>query len=127
MHRCIGVCAGLCCRNVNVDQIVSVDDLVFILAAAPEYREALASHLADESPLFASDCPLLADGVGPCILPDDVRPQICLASFCDDDGPIKREIQALEEAFDRLHRLIAYRRVRAAWRGAQRLLAGGKG
>jgi hypothetical protein len=101
MENCYSGCRGLCCRNVELESIISSTDLVFLMAEAPEMRDTLFTCLEHEVP-HTADCVFLKDGKGPCILPIDVRPKVCLITFCADDSPIALEIREIERAFRRL-------------------------
>ncbi len=102
MDRCIGGCRGLCCRNVAIDEIIGFADLVYIVGRHPDLRNRLAACLAAERPFFTVDCPFLENGHGPCILPEAVRPEVCITTFCADTGPVRREISQVRRAFMRL-------------------------
>jgi hypothetical protein len=116
MAQCLGACRGLCCRNADLDAIIATDDLVYLLARAPGLEGPLAAGLAAEEPLFTADCPFLKDGVGPCIFPPDLRPEVCLTTFCGDTADIRREIRRLKRAFLKLAWFVRLRRLPAPCR-----------
>ncbi len=127
MHRCTAVCRGLCCRNVQLDAVIGLWDFVYILALEGANPQKMAACLAGERPFFSSDCIFLEDGVGPCIFPADVRPEICVTAFCTDDTPIRREIARVRRAYLKLIwrvRLAAFRKW--AGGGGQGSEAGGQ-
>ena len=102
MARCIHVCQGLCCRNIQLDAIIGVWDLVYILTVAAEYRDRMAACLENEIPFYAADCVFLADGKGPCILPATARAEVCLTTFCSRTEDIDREIRRVKRNFYKL-------------------------
>lgn len=110
MDRCIASCRGLCCRNLQLEAVIGVWDLVYILTVAGEYRERMAACLAEETPFYAADCIFLADGVGPCILPENARAEVCLTTFCGRTTPIDRDLRRVKRRFYRLGWFIATRR-----------------
>lgn len=102
MAHCFQVCHGLCCRNVDLDGVITVWDFVFMLMenAAPE--KTIKAHLALEKPFFAADCVFLQNRTGPCLFPDHIRPSVCLTTFCGRETHIKKEIRQVESAFMKL-------------------------
>jgi hypothetical protein len=122
MERCINACEGICCRNVQLEAIIGIWDLVYILTVAPDYRERMAACLEKEVPLFAADCIFLENGVGPCILPPTARAEVCLTTFCSSTDAIAPEIRRVKRKFYRLGWFIATRKPRMAWDVLHRLL-----
>ena len=108
-ERCITGCEGLCCKNVIADELITLIDFVFILAASSASAADLLP-LAEEEPLFTADCMFLKNGVGPCIFPDGIRPEKCVLSFCGDDRPIAENIRSVHRGFVRLHRFLLARK-----------------
>lgn len=106
LAKCINGCEGLCCRNIQPDEIISLWDCIFILGAGNIEPAQIADHLDQEVPLFRSDCIFLSDGIGPCIFPANTRPEVCLASFCTDASSVKKEVGRLKWQFLRINRLI---------------------
>jgi hypothetical protein len=104
-ERCITGCEGLCCKNVIADELITLRDFIFILAASSVSASDLLP-LAEEEPLFTADCMFLKDGVGPCRFPDGVRPEKCVLSFCGDDQPISENIRSVHRGFVRLQRFL---------------------
>jgi hypothetical protein len=106
MHRCTSVCQGLCCRNVQLDAVIGLWDFVYILALEGASCQKIASCLEKETPFFSSDCIFLKGGVGPCIFPSNVRPEICVTAFCTDDTVVKKEIGRVKRNYLRLIRFV---------------------
>ncbi len=112
MARCIHACQGLCCRNIQLEAIIGVWDLVYILTVAGEYRDRMAACLEKEIPFYAADCVFLADGKGPCILPATARAEVCLTTFCSRTEEIDREIRRVKRKFYKLGWFLSTRRPR---------------
>ena len=112
MARCIEACEGLCCRNIQLEAIIGVWDLVYILTVAGECRDRMAACLENEKPLFAADCIFLEGGAGPCILPSTARAEVCLTTFCSPTDAIAREIRMVKRQFYKLGWFIAMRKPR---------------
>lgn len=110
MDRCIAACQGLCCRNIQLEAVIGVWDLVYILTVAGDYRDRLAAGLEKEIPFYAADCVFLASGLGPCLLPADARAEVCLTTFCGRTDRIDREIRQVKRGFYKLGWFIATRR-----------------
>jgi hypothetical protein len=110
MDRCIASCEGLCCRNIQLEAVIGVSDLVYILTVAGECRGRMAACLKKEIAFYAADCIFLADGVGPCILPDNARAEVCLTTFCGRTAAIERDIRRVKRRFYRLGWFLATRR-----------------
>lgn len=102
MTRCIQNCGGICCRNVQSDLVISHLDFVFLLSLKPALEENILKCLEKEQPFFSSDCIFLKDGTGPCIFPDDARPEVCIVTFCDDISPVNTEIARVKRKFFKL-------------------------
>lgn len=113
MQRCIHHCGGICCRNVEIDAVISHWDFVYILASRPDLGPAIESQLEKQPPLFASDCCFLTEGVGPCLFPPNLRPEVCIATFCVDDRTVKKEVKQLQRQFIRMTRFIRWRKTHA--------------
>ncbi|WP_319524733.1 hypothetical protein [uncultured Desulfosarcina sp.] len=103
LQACVDRCQGLCCRNIRPADIVTEWDLVYILAMAPQLEPAIAACLSRED-FFPTDCIFLANGVGPCLFPDDLRPERCIISFCRVEPTIEKEIGRVMGGFSRLIR-----------------------
>jgi hypothetical protein len=116
MHRCTTICRGLCCRNVQLDAVIGLWDFVYLLALNGAIAEQIAACLLKESPFFSSDCIFLENGVGPCIFPPNVRPEICITAFCTDDTPVKREIDCVKREYLRLIRFVRLSRLKTWFR-----------
>lgn len=102
MDRCIRHCGGICCRNIELEPIIGHLDLIFIMALAPGMRSRIRDCLIREDPLFRTDCIFLEGGQGPCIFPENVRPEVCVVTFCQYDRPIRREIRQVKRTFFQL-------------------------
>ena len=102
MKRCISGCTGICCKNVEIDLVIGVWDFVFVLLAAPETRAVMRECVKKEDPLFSADCVFLKNGSGPCLLPYDKRPEVCVVTFCDDTAIIGPEIGKVKRLFMKL-------------------------
>jgi len=111
LNGCLEECRGLCCRNLQLDAVFGVPDFVYILATEPALDAAVARCLRHESPIFTSDCPFLENGVGPCIFPPDLRPEVCITSFCRGDEGLKAEIRRVKTCFWKLGVLVNTRRL----------------
>ena len=111
LSRCITSCAGICCRNIRLDEIIGLYDFTYLLMIENTMRGDMAACLKHES-LFSADCIFLKNRIGPCIFPSNARPRICITTFCADDTPVKREIQCVNRQFNRLSRFIFSRRLR---------------
>ncbi|MFH1136322.1 MAG: hypothetical protein V1816_09605 [Pseudomonadota bacterium] len=107
-----GLCGakGLCCRNVNLDEIINLQDFVFILVSDPSLGEAISGRLVNEG-LFVANCLFLENGAGPCIFPRASRPETCITAFCGDDRPVRGELVEVRVGFERLSRFLAKRRL----------------
>ena len=106
---CTQRCKGMCCKTINVSEIITLLDMIFILTAADALYETILARAQNET-LFPADCVFLQNGVGPCLFPADVKPERCIVTFCDDVGPIKKEIRAVRSAFSRLSRYTRLKR-----------------
>jgi hypothetical protein len=111
MTRCIKKCGGICCKNVQSDLIISHWDFVFILTLKPSLENDLLKYLEKEQPFFTSDCIFLKNGAGPCIFPDDTRPEVCIVTFCDDTSPVKKEIVSVKRKFFKLTWFVLLRKI----------------
>jgi hypothetical protein len=117
LHRCIESCAGLCCRNIRLTEIIGFYDFIYLLTAVGSLKGTMADCLRHES-LYSGDCIFLKNGKGPCIFPSDARPRLCIISFCFDVAPVRNHIRAVNSGFNRLSRFIRSKRLTAM---AQRL------
>ncbi|MGD9332668.1 MAG: hypothetical protein PVJ53_15245 [Desulfobacterales bacterium] len=115
MERCIRSCEGLCCRNIQLEAIIGVWDLVYILTVASECRDEMAACLEKEKPFFAADCIFLENGIGPCLLPSAARAEVCLTTFCSPTDAIAGEIRQVKRKFYQLGWFIALRKPRMAF------------
>jgi hypothetical protein len=108
LENCMASCRGLCCRNIRPADIITEWDLIYILTLAPEAAGAMADSL-DNEPFFASDCIFLENGTGPCLFPDNIRPERCIISFCRVEPTVADEIKAVMAGFSRLIRFFQFR------------------
>ena len=107
LQGCMVKCQGLCCRNIHPADIVNEWDLVYILAMAPQIEEAMATCLQRES-FFPANCIFLENGVGPCLFPDNMRPERCIISFCRVEPSVEKEIARVMGNFSRLIRFFTF-------------------
>lgn len=105
MERCKHDCQGLCCKNIELEDIIEYHDFVYILALRNSIRKVASECLKKET-LFRSDCVFLKDGKGPCVFPQGVRPKICVMTFCGDTRDIKKEIARVGTGFGKLYRFV---------------------
>ena len=127
MARCIAACQGLCCRNAAFDDIIGLADFVYILGRAPHLQARMADCLAAEKPFFTGDCLFLADGRGPCIFSDTLRPEVCITTFCADTTPVRPQIARVKRAFMALNWFLWWRGLKRRARGAGRFLLPSRG
>jgi hypothetical protein len=111
LEGCLKDCRGLCCRNLQLDAVFGIPDFVYILALMPALDSKIEACLRHEEPFFTSNCPFLDRGVGPCIFPTDLRPEVCITSFCRGDGAVRAEIRRVKIDFWKLGVLLHFRRV----------------
>ena len=107
LEACMANCQGLCCRNIRPADIITEWDLVYILAMAPQVEEAMDACLQRES-FFPSGCIFLENGVGPCLFPDNLRPERCIISFCRVEPSVEKEIAGVMGGFSRLIRFFKF-------------------
>jgi len=113
MQRCLSHCEGICCRNIEIDPIISHWDLVFVISLAPQIRSQIRDSLIMEDPLYRTDCVFLENGRGPCMFPENMRPEVCVVSFCQNDRPLRREIREVKRRFFQLTWFVRWRKARA--------------
>jgi len=111
MEKCRDGCEGLCCRNIQLDDIITLSDFVYILMVEDQVKETARACLEKES-MFSADCIFLKNGKGPCLFPVNARPEKCIVTFCADETPIRKEIRRLASNFDKLSRFILLRKPR---------------
>jgi hypothetical protein len=104
-------CRGLCCRNIHIDDIMTLLDCVHILVTAPTIETQINEALTREG-LHSADCIFLKDGIGPCIFPALSRPEKCIVSFCHGDGIVAAEIRHVRKTFNRLAWFIQSQKLR---------------
>ena len=119
VEKCVANCRGLCCRNAAFDDIIGLADFIYILRLAPHLEEPMRACLVDEKPFFTADCPFLAQGRGPCIFADDLRPEVCITTFCADTTDLRSEIRDVRRGFAALGRFLLRHRLETV--GSRRL------
>jgi hypothetical protein len=112
IRRCVDSCEGLCCRNLRIEQVIDIYDLIFILTAAGQMKPRIQKRLGRMNPFFSADCVFLKDGGGPCIFPFNTRPEICITSFCSREDQIGPEIRLVTRRFTALRRFLLFRKPR---------------
>ena len=125
MLQCIHNCEGLCCRNAQVDDIIGLWDIVFILTLTPTLADPMADRVADEQPFYSADCMFLKSHSEPCIFASDIRPEVCISTFCSGDAGIQKEIRAVKRQFFKLPWFFLKRKPRTFWLALQQTLKSG--
>jgi len=110
LEGCLKECEGLCCRNLQLDAVFGIPDFVYILASTPALDAEIEGCIRHEDPFFTSNCLFLERGVGPCIFPPDLRPEVCITSFCRGDDAIKAEIRRVKIDFWKLGVFVRFRK-----------------
>ena len=100
--RCLNGCHGLCCKNIMLDDIISLNDFILIQTLQPGMKPEIERCLEDEKIMFTADCIFLKNQTGPCLFPDDLKPCTCVTTFCDDTVPARKEIGAVKMKFLKL-------------------------
>jgi len=108
MDDCAQRCRGLCCRNIHTDDVIDLFDLQCLLIRRPALSGEVEQRSAASS-LFSGPCVFLKDGKGPCIFSGNLKPRVCVTTFCQDDHALGAEIHAVEDAFGHLYRFWRYR------------------
>lgn len=112
LNRCVHGCHGLCCRNVCLDEIIGLEDFIYILSLVPYLDSRIEKHLEKLKRFFTADCIFLENSTGPCIFPADIRPEICITSFCTDTPDASPEIRAVKWGFQKLAWFIRLKRLK---------------
>ena len=115
LANCMIKCKGLCCKNIRPDDIITQWDLVFILLLSPHLEPEIASCVEKEG-FFPEDCIFLKNGTGPCLFPDNQRPERCVISFCRLEPTVEKEISHVMGGFSRLIRYFMMRPYGRVWR-----------
>ncbi len=102
LNRCYHSCEGLCCKNIQIDTILSHWDFFYLFIQTNGVDQKLVKCLENENRLFSADCIFLKDGVGPCLFPDGIRPEICIVSFCTETQSIDPEVKKVKRCFLKL-------------------------
>ncbi|HHC23903.1 MAG TPA: hypothetical protein ENK58_00600 [Desulfobacterales bacterium] len=113
LKRCEDVCEGLCCRNTQLDSIISLWDFIYLLTLENSMRGRISECLQEENIFYSSDCIFLENGTGPCLFPPAARPEVCITTFCSDEKTIKKEINLVKLKFIKLSWFILLRKPRA--------------
>lgn len=108
-NACIGSCQGICCKNINVNDVVTQLDLIYVLSMKKKMTGKVTQCAGLES-LYTADCLFLEKGIGPCIFPANVKPERCIITFCGETRPIRREIKAVRSRFSKLSRFAKIKR-----------------
>lgn len=108
-NACIQTCQGICCRNINVNDVVTQLDLIYVLSMKRKMADRVIEYAGSES-LYTADCPFLEKGIGPCIFPANIKPERCIITFCGETRPIRREIKAVRSGFSKLSRYTKIKR-----------------
>lgn len=116
LNRCLYGCQGLCCRNVYLDEIIGMEDFLYILSLMPDLDAEIEKRLKHLKCLFTADCIFLENTTGPCIFPADIRPEICITSFCAETPNASRQIGAVKLGFQKLAWFVRLRRARTFFR-----------
>jgi hypothetical protein len=122
--KCLKKCEGLCCRNIRLDEIISLYDFIYLLTVQNSMRAKISKCLENEDLFYPADCIFLSDGKGPCIFPSNTRAAVCITTFCSNEAPIKREIRCVKRKFIKLNWFILTRKPRAlihSWLGRKGL------
>jgi hypothetical protein len=110
LKGCLEDCRGLCCRNLQLDAVFGIPDFVYILASEPLLDAEIDDGIRHEEPFYTSNCLFLRRGVGPCIFPSDLRPEVCITSFCRGDGALRADIRRVKRGFWKLGLLLYFRK-----------------
>ena len=113
---CYNRCQGLCCRNIQPDTILTLDDFVYALALDPSLGHKIEKCLKNES-LYTSNCLFLAHGEGPCLFSPYLMPETCINSFCSDHPGVNREVRHVRSRFYQLARFIRWLAVKRLFKG----------
>jgi hypothetical protein len=116
LNRCLHVCQGLCCRNVFLNEIIGFEDFVYILSLMPDLDVEIENRLKNLNRLYTADCIFLKDSRGPCIFPADIRPEVCITSFCIETPNASRQIGAVKWGFQKLAWSVRLCRTRTLFR-----------
>lgn len=108
-NACIQSCRGICCRNINVNDVVTDLDLIYVLSMKKKMADQVIRCAGSET-LYTADCLFLNKGIGPCIFPANVKPERCIITFCGETRPIRREIKAVRSNFSKLSRYTKIKR-----------------
>lgn len=112
---CHEQCRGLCCRNIQPDDIITQLDLIYALALCPGLGDHIPACLENET-LHTADCIFLAGGKGPCIFPPGLAPEKCIVSFCADAPAVHKGVRRVRSKFDKLAGFLRWRIPRRIWR-----------
>lgn len=105
---CIRRCRGLCCQNINPDDIITLLDFISILALGDTSADKLCACVQEET-LFTGKCYFL-QGDGPCIFAPNLKPERCILTFCGDTHSIQDHIRQVRSKFSNLCWFVRRRR-----------------
>ena len=108
-ENCMRRCKGMCCKNIHINEIINMLDLIYILSLMPQLYGSLIP-IARKEQIFSADCLFLQNASGPCIFPHNVKPERCIITFCEDAAPIRNEIQSVRAKFSQLSRYTKFKR-----------------
>ncbi len=83
----------------------------------PDLDAEIEKRLKHLKCLFTADCVFLENNRGPCIFPADIRPEICITSFCTETPNASRQIGAVKWNFQKLAWFVRMRRTRDFFQG----------
>jgi hypothetical protein len=108
LARCMVKCKGLCCQNILPADIITEWDLLYILLMAPQVEMQMEDCIQKED-FFSQNCIFLENATGPCIFPDNIRPERCIISFCNVEPSVEMEIARVMNRFSHLIRYYQWR------------------
>jgi hypothetical protein len=108
-NDCMQRCQGICCRNIGINDVVTLLDLIYILAINKKIT-ARVHTCAQAETLFPADCLFLQNGQGPCLFSANSKPERCIITFCGEVRPIRKEIRAVRSKFNKLSRYTKIKR-----------------
>jgi hypothetical protein len=106
---CLERCQGICCRNICINEVVTLLDLIYILSMQTELA-AQVRDCARRETLFTADCLFLKNGTGPCLFSANLKPERCIITFCVETRSIRSQIKAVRSRFSKLSRYTKFRR-----------------
>ena len=110
IQYCFSTCKGICCRNFYINSIITLQDFVMILTVRPPNLHEIRSCLARENTLYSADCIFLKNSIGPCLFPQNAKPQFCTVSFCSSDKKMKAGLNGVKNGFSKLFWFVFFRK-----------------